>query len=75
MNELNMYKYVTPRKKSASWQLVAVVRGLKRCKVAKNDVKLPKSTQNQRKNSPYQQGYFFFVAVVFEFFSRYDVHT
>ena len=25
-------------------------------KSAKNDVKLPKSTQNQRKNSPYQEG-------------------
>ena len=32
------------------------LRGQKQRKGAKNDVKLQKSTQNQRKNSPYQQG-------------------
>ena len=51
-------------------KLVAVVMGLK---TMQNDVKLSKSTQNQRKirliskeNS--------MVAVVFEFFSRYDIY-
>ena len=55
-----------PGKKSASWQLIAVVlglktmpRGKKRRKMAKNDTKRqnkwPKPTQNQRKNSPKQQ--------------------
>ena len=44
--------YIIPGKKSASWQPVAVVMGLRRCKAPKNDVKLLKSTQNQRKNSP-----------------------
>ena len=32
------------------------IMGLKRVKVAKNDLTLQKSTQNQRKNSPYQLG-------------------
>ena len=49
-----------------SRQLVGVVmRGLKQCKEAEYDVKLPKSTQNQRENSPTRQGYFL-VAVVIE---------
>ena len=43
------------------------LRGQKRCKAAKNDVKLPKpkSTQYQRKKSPRRQ---FLVAVDIEFF-------
>ena len=49
--------YIIHGEKSASWQLVAVVVGLKTMQSGKkNDAKLPKSTQNERKNSPYQQG-------------------
>ena len=47
-----IYIYILPGKDSASWQLVAVVMGLKTMQRGKNDVKLPKSTQNQSKNSP-----------------------
>ena len=47
---------IIPGKKSASWQLVAIVIGPKTMQGGKNDVKLPKLTQNQRKNSSYQQG-------------------
>ena len=50
-----------------NWKKVGILatgccryRAKKRCKVAKNGVKTPKSTQNQRKNSPN-----FLVAVVF----------
>ena len=57
-----MCLYTIAGKKSASWQLVAVVLGLKtmpRGKMAKNDVKtrckMAKTTQNQRNNSPKQQ--------------------
>ena len=45
--------------------MVAVVKGPKLCKAAKNDVKLPKPIQNQRK---------FLVAVVIEILSRYDTN-
>ena len=54
-----IYISVIPGKKSASWQLVAVVlglktmpRGKKRRKASKYDVKWPKPSQNQRRNSP-----------------------
>ena len=35
------YMYLIPGKKSASWQLVALITGQKRRKAAKHDVKLP----------------------------------
>ena len=43
--------YITPGKKSASWQLVAdVIRAQKNdAKRQKNDAKMPKLAQNQRK--------------------------
>ena len=68
------FMYIIPGKKSASWQLVAVVLG------AKNDAKWQKPTwnfQNQAKikgNIRLISKNSFLVAVVFEIFSRYDVH-
>ena len=47
---------IIPGKKSASWQLVAIVMVKNDAKWSKNDVKLPKSNQNERKNLPYRQG-------------------
>ena len=38
--------YIIPGKKSASWQLVAVVLGLKTMPRGKNDAKWPKTTQS-----------------------------
>ena len=61
--------HIIPGKESASWQLVAVVMGLKTMQSGKNDVKLSKSTQNQRKIRLISKENFM-VAVVFEIFSR-----
>ena len=67
--------YIIPGKKSASWQLFAVVMGgLKRCYVATNDVKMPNATQNQRKKVRLISKDNFLVAVVFEIFPVYE-HT
>ena len=60
-----IYIYIIARKKSASWQLVAVVEGPKTTQGSKSDVKLPKPAQNQRKNWPKWQ-MTFFVAVTIE---------
>ena len=67
-----MYVSIIPGKKSASWQLVAVFMGLNTMQSEKNDGKLRKSTQNQRKYSSNRQGIFF--AGVFGFFSRYGIY-
>ena len=48
-----MYMYIIHGEKSASWQLVAVVVGLKTMQSGK---KTTQHWQNQWKNSPYQQG-------------------
>ena len=51
-------------------------RGQKRCKAAKNDVKLPKPTQSQRKKSSKRQVYFFVAVVKFFFsYSKYFVYA
>ena len=63
--------YIIAGKNSASWQLVAAVDEQSG---KKNDVKLEKPAQNQRKirlNSKCN----FLVAVVIEIFSRYNVHV
>ena len=44
----SFYMYIIAGKKSASWQLVAVVMGLKQWKVAKNYIKLLKSTETAK---------------------------
>ena len=56
----------------ASWQLIAVVKGLKTTQSDKKyDVKLPKPTQNQSKNSLKTTSLIFLVAVVIY---TYPVH-
>ena len=61
--------YIIAGKKSASWQLVAAVDEQSG---KKNDVKLEKPAQNQRKIRPNSKCNFL-VAVVIEIFSRYNV--
>ena len=43
--------YIIPGKKSAYWQLVAVVKGTKTMQSGQKQRKLPKKPQSQRKNS------------------------
>ena len=47
-----IYIYIIPEKNRPLGNWLPSVRGQKRRKVAKNDVKLRNSTQNQRLNSP-----------------------
>ena len=57
---INMYiLYIIPGKDSASWQLVAVVMGLKTMQSGKKQRNIAKINPNQSKNSPKPEGKFF----------------
>ena len=55
---LNIYFFIIPGKK-VNILSTGCRRYRDKNEVTKNEVEMPKSTQNQRKNSPYQQGKFF----------------
>ena len=51
--------YIIPGKDSASWQLIAVVMGLKTMQSGKKQRNIAKINPNQSKNSPKPEGKFF----------------
>ena len=67
--------YIIPGKKSASWQLVAVLMGQKTMQSGKKRRKIAKINPKSKEKFALSARIFFLVAVVFEIFSRYDVHT
>ena len=59
LNSENIYVYIIPGKKVASWQLVAVVMGLKTMQSGKKRRKIAKiNPKSKEKIAQYRQGYF-----------------
>ena len=73
----SFYMYIIAGKKSASWQLVAVVMGLKTMESGKKLNKIAKINRNSKIKGKICliSKKKFLVVIVFEIFPRYDIHS